>query len=101
MEQPGAKPWTFLTNHARVLVAAARDPDSRVRDIAEQVGVTERAVQRITTDLESAGYLTRARTGRRTRYAVDLDQPLDDLPVPVGVLVELVIVPPRRDGGLP
>lgn len=98
MEQSGATPWTFLTNHARVLVAVARDPDSRIRDIAEQIGITERAVLRIATDLETAGCLTRTRIGRRACYTVDLDQPLDDLPVAVGALVDLFTAAPCRAG---
>ena len=71
-----AAAWTFLTNHAHVLVCIARDPAIRLRDVAEQVGVTERAVQRIVTELEEAGYLHREREGRCNRYEVDLDIPL-------------------------
>jgi DNA-binding Lrp family transcriptional regulator len=70
------KSWTFLTNHAHVLLAMARDPEIRQRDIARLVGVTERATQKIVAELEAAGYVTRERIGRRNRYAVDLDQPL-------------------------
>lgn len=62
--------WTFLTNHARVLTAVARDPEIRVRDIASTCLLTERAVQHILTELEQAGYLSRTRTGRRTTYRV-------------------------------
>ncbi|MDX2560801.1 winged helix-turn-helix domain-containing protein [Streptomyces sp. TX20-6-3] len=60
--------WTFLTNHARVLVVIARDPEVRLRDVAAACGVTERTVQGIVADLEAAGYLTHAREGRRNRY---------------------------------
>ncbi|WP_374984764.1 helix-turn-helix transcriptional regulator [Streptomyces fradiae] len=63
--------WTFLTNHARVLLHVARDPDVRLRDVAASVGITERAVQLIVGDLEAAGYLTRTRVGRRNRYTID------------------------------
>lgn len=63
--------WTFLTNHAHVLLAIAGDPELRMRDVATMVGVTERAVQMIVTDLETGGYLTRTRIGRRNRYSVD------------------------------
>ncbi|AXE25455.1 transcriptional regulator [Streptomyces globosus] len=63
--------WTFLTNHARVLLWIARDQDVRLRDIAAGIGITERAVQIIVADLEAAGYLTRTRVGRRNRYTVD------------------------------
>ncbi|MFF9915326.1 helix-turn-helix transcriptional regulator [Streptomyces sp. NPDC013457] len=62
--------WTFLTNHARVLLAISRDPGVRLRDVAESCGVTERTVQAIVADLEGAGYLTRARDGRRNRYTL-------------------------------
>ncbi|MCX4695170.1 winged helix-turn-helix domain-containing protein [Streptomyces sp. NBC_01408] len=62
--------WTFLTNHARVLVAIARDPAVRLRDVATVCGLTERTVQTIVTDLESDGYLRRARDGRRNRYEI-------------------------------
>jgi predicted ArsR family transcriptional regulator len=63
--------WTFLTNHAHVLLAIAGDPEVRMRDVATAVGVTERAVQMIVTDLEAGGYLTRARIGRRNHYTVN------------------------------
>ncbi|MEW1639436.1 helix-turn-helix domain-containing protein [Streptomyces sp. NPDC093801] len=62
--------WTFLTNHARVLIAIARDPGVRLRDIALACGLTERTVQAIVTDLEADGYLTRTRDGRRNRYVI-------------------------------
>ncbi|MFC9583488.1 helix-turn-helix transcriptional regulator [Streptomyces yangpuensis] len=62
--------WTFLTNHARVLVAISRDPGARLRDIAADCDLTERTVQAIVTDLETDGYLTRTRDGRRNRYAI-------------------------------
>jgi DNA-binding transcriptional ArsR family regulator len=68
--------WTFLTNHAHVLLCLARDPELRVRDVATQIGITERAVQRIIAELEAAGYLKRERQGRRNRYAVVRDLPL-------------------------
>jgi DNA-binding MarR family transcriptional regulator len=65
--------WTFLTNHARVLLVIARNPDVRLRDVAGRAGITERAAQAIVADLEAAGYLTRTRVGRRNRYTVDPD----------------------------
>ena len=67
----GTKPWTFLTNHARILVELARNPESRLRDLAAWVGITERAAQGIVNDLEEAGYITRTRIGRRNHYSVD------------------------------
>ena len=60
--------WTFLTNHGHVLLALARDPQARLRDVAELVGITERSVQAIVADLEVEGYLTRIRVGRRNVY---------------------------------
>jgi DNA-binding IclR family transcriptional regulator len=68
--------WTFLTNHAHALVCIARDPDVRLRDVAERVGVTERAAQRIVSELVDAGYLERLREGRRNSYRVRPDRPL-------------------------
>ena len=68
--------WTFLTNHAHVLLALTRDPEARLRDVAQLVGITERAAQRIVAELEEAGYLTRTRDGRRNRYEVHPDVPL-------------------------
>jgi hypothetical protein len=62
--------WTFLTNHARVLAAIARNPGIRVRDIAVQCLLTERAVQKIIADLEADGYLTHARRGRSNSYEI-------------------------------
>lgn len=68
--------WTFLTNHAHVLLCVARDPGARLRDVAQDVGVTERAAQRIIADLVDAGYLERERQGRRNRYRLHPDGPL-------------------------
>jgi len=67
--------WTFLTNHAHVLLAIARDPQVRLRDVAVMVGITERAVQKIVADLVTAGYLTKARVGRRNSYIVATGRP--------------------------
>ncbi|MCZ2858874.1 helix-turn-helix transcriptional regulator [Blastococcus sp. VKM Ac-2987] len=67
---PGRHSWTFLTNHAHVLLAVARSPDARVADIAAEVGVTPRAALSILRDLEEAGYLVRSRRGRRTHYEI-------------------------------
>lgn len=68
--------WTFLTNHSHVLVCLARDPDLRLRELAQLVGITERAVQSILRDLETGGYLSRRRVGRRNRYDVHPDHPM-------------------------
>jgi len=68
--------WSFLTNHALALLCVASDPGMRIRDIADCVGVTERAAHRIVSELEEAGYLSRHRIGRRNFYEVHPDVPL-------------------------
>lgn len=70
--------WAFLTNHALVLICIAREPDTRMRHIADCVGITERAAHRIVSDLIEDGYLTRHRLGRRSFYEVHAGQPLRD-----------------------
>ena len=62
--------WTFLTNHARVLLCIARDPRARLRDIAASLDITERGAHGIITDLTRAGYLSKQRDGRRNRYQI-------------------------------
>jgi DNA-binding transcriptional regulator LsrR (DeoR family) len=78
MVQNPASGWTFLTNHAQVLVCIAHDPGVRLRDIGERVGITERAVHRIVAELAAAGYITRQRNGRRNQYTINLNLPLPD-----------------------
>ena len=68
--------WTFLTNHSHVLLCIADDPEIRLRDIADRVGITERAAQRIVNDLAESGYVIPIRVGRRNRYEVDASKPL-------------------------
>jgi len=68
--------WTFLTNHAHVLICIAQDPNARLRDVADRVGITERAAQRIVADLVEAGYVERSKEGRRNRYRLNPDLPL-------------------------
>jgi DNA-binding Lrp family transcriptional regulator len=91
--------WTFLTNHAHVLLSLASNAELRLRDVAERVGITERAVQRIVADLEEAGYLTRVRSGRRNEYQVHAHKPLRH-PIEahrdVSALIELVRKPKRQ-----
>src|SRR5579885_1236293 len=65
------KRWTFVTSHTQVLLCIAHDPDARMRDVAERVGITERAAQRIVADLVESGYVERTRIGRRNRYAIN------------------------------
>lgn len=71
MSSKSEKPWRFVTNHTQVLLCIARDSDVRLRDIAEMVGITERAAQRIVADLAEAGYVRIERVGRRNRYSVE------------------------------
>jgi DNA-binding IclR family transcriptional regulator len=86
--------WTFLTNHAHVLVAIARNPELRLREIAGLVGITERAAQGIVHDLAEAGYLTRERVGRRNRYEVNAELPLRH-PLESGQDLTVVLEPLR------
>jgi len=90
--------WTFLSNHAHVLLCIASDPEARLRDVAEQVGITERAVQKIVSELEQGGALTRTRDGRRNRYVIHVDCPLRhpmDQHQTVGKLLAVVLSPAR------
>ena len=66
-----SREWTFLSNHGHVLIHLSRFPDSRVRDISDAVGITERSTQAILSDLEDAGYVTISRVGRRNSYKVN------------------------------
>lgn len=63
--------WTFLTNHTQVLLRIAQNSDVRLRDVAQTVGITERAAQRIVADLVAAGIIERRRTGRRNHYLIN------------------------------
>ncbi|MFM7148924.1 MAG: helix-turn-helix transcriptional regulator [Gemmataceae bacterium] len=74
--RPEHPEWTFLSNHSHVLLVIARDPGIRMREVAEKVGITERAVQRIVAELVAGGYLERERTGRRNHYRVHSHLPL-------------------------
>jgi DNA-binding IclR family transcriptional regulator len=102
MAEHVAPGWTFLTNHAQVLVCIARDPGVRLRDIGERVGITERAAHRIVVDLAAAGYITRQRTGRRNQYTINAHLPLPDTIAReqnVGQLIEILTethAPDRR-----
>lgn len=91
--------WTFLSNHAHVVIALAKKPDLRIRDLAEAVGITERAVAQVLTDLEEAGVLIREREGRRNVYQINAKAPLRH-PVEshrtVGDILRLAERAPRR-----
>jgi len=92
--------WTFLTNHAQVLVCIAEDPGVRLREIGERAGITERAAHRIVVDLTDAGYITRQRSGRRNQYTINTDLPVHD-PIAreqnVGQLLEIPSAPGAGD----
>jgi hypothetical protein len=75
---PRMPTWGFLTNHALVLLCIARDPGARLRDIAASVGITERSVFGIVSDLAVAGYIVKEKGGRRNRYRVETDRPLPE-----------------------
>jgi hypothetical protein len=70
--------WSFLTNHARVLLCIAHDPDARLRDIAASLGITERSVYGIVTDLTAAGYVVKHKDGRRNLYQIQAHLPLPE-----------------------
>ena len=70
--------WSFLTNHARIVLCIAKDPGIRLREIGEAVGITERAAHRIVTELAASGYISRRRDGRRTHYTIESNLPLPD-----------------------
>ena len=70
--------WSFLTNHARVLLCIARDPGARLRDIAASLGITERSAHSIVTDLAGAGYVIRQKDGRRNRYRIQAHLPVPE-----------------------
>ena len=76
VQHHGTQEWTFLTNYAQVLLAVAREPDRRMRDVADEVGITERAAHRIVNELVAAGYLSKHRVGRRNSYEIHPEVPL-------------------------
>ena len=94
VESPSPAPkWVFLTNHAHVLLSVARDPEARARDIADRVGITERATQRILSELLAEGYISKTKIGRRNRYTVNrqghLRHPLFD-ELEIGPLIDIL-----------
>jgi hypothetical protein len=70
--------WSFLTNHAQVLLCIVHDPGIRLREIGDAVGITERAAHRIVVELTDAGYISRRRNGRRNHYTIQTHLPLPD-----------------------
>jgi DNA-binding MarR family transcriptional regulator len=93
MPKSDAPAWSFLTNHARVLLCIAQDPGIRLRDVGSALGITERAAHRIVVELANDGYITRKRVGRRNSYTIHTHLPLPDTPdreQKVGDLVALL-----------
>jgi DNA-binding Lrp family transcriptional regulator len=91
--------WSFLTNHALVLLCIARDPGIRLREIGDTVGITERAAHRIVNELAAAGYVSRTRSGRRNSYTVHADLPLPDPLARTRRVGELLAILSTRDPG--
>jgi DNA-binding MarR family transcriptional regulator len=89
--------WSFLTNHALVLLSIARDPGIRLREIGDTVGITERAAHRIVDELATAGYISRTRNGRRNSYTVHPDVPLPDRLARTQRVGELLAILRTRD----
>ena len=100
MTRKGPPTWSFLTNHAQVLLRIADDPSARLREIGDSIGITERATHRIVVELVDAGYISRERNGRRNRYTIQTELPLHD-PIPrdqkIGDL--LAILHPAQPSG--
>jgi DNA-binding transcriptional ArsR family regulator len=86
----GLRSWTFITSHAQVLLAVARDPSLRVEEIAKAAQISERSAYRILADLQKAGYVQRRKNGRRNRYEINSDLPLEDPLVADEPLRELI-----------
>jgi DNA-binding IclR family transcriptional regulator len=93
--------WKFLTNHAQVLVCIAHDPGVLLREISEQVGITERAAHRIVTELATGGYIKRERNGRRNQYTIQSGVALPDRLGRVKRVGDLLTVLTDATGGSP
>src|SRR5437660_11727813 len=91
--------WSFLTNHARVLVCIAHDPGVRLRDIATALSITERTAYGIVTDLTAAGYVVKDKNGRRNRYQIQVHLPMREVVSRegrIGEVLELLVTNRRR-----
>jgi Mn-dependent DtxR family transcriptional regulator len=96
-----SREWGFLTNHGRVLLCIAHDPNARLRDIASELGITERTAYGIVTDLTDAGYVVKSKDGRRNRYEVQGHVPLRDAVTrerTIGEVLSVLVEPPRGRG---
>jgi hypothetical protein len=93
------RPWSLLSNHGLVFVVIAHDPHARVRDIAERVGITERAAHRIVADLSVEGFITRTRVGRRTVYEIHPDRHFRHPALRAEVIAPLLTIARELQGG--
>jgi predicted transcriptional regulator len=101
MAEDTARRWKFLTNHARVLVCIAGDPGVLLREVSEQVGITERAAHRIVTELAAGGYIKRERNGRRNQYTIQSGVALPDRLGRVKRVGDLLAILADTNGGSP
>ena len=93
----GVPGWSFLTNHARVLICIANDPSARLRDIAAATGMTERTAYGVVVDLTEAGYIIKEKDGRRNRYRVQPNHAVHEPTAPgqtLGELIDQLVGPP-------
>ena len=100
--EPPKRGWRFVTNHTQVLLCIARNPEVRLRDVADHVGITERAAQRILADLVEGGFVMRERRGRRNRYAINRNLQMRhpaQFGHEIGELLELLQLPAQRETG--
>ena len=96
-----SRDWGFLTNHGRVLLCIARDPEARLRDIADELRITERTAYGIVSDLTDAGYVVKTKDGRRNRYEVQSHLPLRDAVSrerTIGEVLSVLVKPSARRG---
>jgi len=96
--------WSFLTNHARALLCIARDPGTRLRDLAAELEITERTAYGIVLDLTEAGYVVKEKDGRRNRYQVQAHLPLPETTSrerTIGEVLELLLGRDRVRSGSP
>jgi DNA-binding IclR family transcriptional regulator len=93
--------WTFLTNHARVLLCISRDPGVRLREIAASLGITERSAYGIVIDLTDAGYIVKHKDGRRNRYQIQSHLPLPDSSARERTVGEVLALLAGADGRRP
>lgn len=94
MKEPRTSSWTFLSNHAHVLLLLAREPEILLKDVSNLVGITERAVQKIVADLVEGGFLKKEKCGRRNRYNINIKKPLRhplEAHKPIGELLKIFV----------